>query len=369
MSTFGIALVGTGFGQKVHLPALQAHPRTQVVAVYHRDLATAQAIAKAHQIPHASDNLADLVARPDVQGVSLSTPPFLHYPMAQVVLNAGKHLLLEKPATLAVAEAQHLAQIANTNSLAVTLNFEFRCIPAWQRLAELVQAGYLGNIRLIKVDWLGASRADPSRAWNWYAQAAQGGGALGSIGSHSFDYLHWLFGPVRGLSAKLSTTIEQRPDPASGTLQPVTSDDTASISLELLDGTPMQVCLSAVTIQGRGHFLELYGDRGTLVLGNPSQTDYINGFTLMGSQGGKDLAEMEIPDRLAFPHLFADGRTAPLVRIIDRWVQGIDGTPTAPTLLEGIYSQLLMDLCHESNLTGTWVKVPDFETFLNSAKG
>jgi predicted dehydrogenase len=365
MTPLGIALVGTGFGQKVHLPALQAHPRTQVVAVYHRDLAKAQAIAQIHSIPHASDDLAALVARPDVQGVSLSTPPFLHYSMAQTVLSAGKHLLLEKPATLTVAEAQHLAQIAQTRNLAVTLNFEFRCIPAWQRLAELIQDGYLGNIRLIKVDWLGASRADPNRAWNWYAQAAQGGGILGSIGSHSFDYLHWLFGPVRGLTAKLSTTITQRPDPTSGEAKPVTSDDTATISLELLDGTPVQVCLSAVTIQGRGHFLEIYGDRGTLVLGNPSQTDYINGFKLMGSQGGQDLEEMEIADRLAFPHIFTDGRIAPIVRIIDRWVQGIDGTPTAPTLQAGIYSQLLMDLCHESNATGTWVTVPNFESFFN----
>lgn len=361
MNPLGIALVGTGFGQKVHLPALQAHPRTTIVAVYHRDLATAQAIAQARNIPHFSDSLDALVARPDVQGVSLSTPPFLHYPMAQTVLNAGRHLLLEKPATLTVAEAQHLQQIAEANGLAVTLNFEFRCIPAWQRLEELVRSGYLGNIRLIKIDWLGSSRADPNRAWNWYAQQELGGGALGSIGSHSFDYIAWLFGPIRSLSAKLSTTINQRPD-ASGVPQPVTSDDTATISLELLDGTPVQVCLSAVTIQGRGHYLEIYGDQGTLVLGNPSQTDYINGFKLMGSQGGKDLAELEIPDRLAFPHIFEDGRIAPIVRIVDRWVQSIDGVPTAPTLQAGIYSQLLMDLCHESNMTGTWVKVPDCKT-------
>jgi predicted dehydrogenase len=358
MSKLGIALVGTGFGQKVHLPALQAHPRTDVVAVYHRDLAQAQAIAATHQIPYASDSLDAIVARPDVVGVSLSTPPFLHYPMAQTVLNAGKHLLLEKPATLTASEAQHLQQIAQANGLAVTLNFEFRCIPAWQRLEELVRSGYLGNIRLIKVDWLGASRADPNRAWNWYAQQELGGGALGSIGSHSFDYLHWLFGPVRGLSAKLSTTITQRPD-ASGAPQPVTSDDTATISLELLNGTPVQVCLSAVTIQGRGHWLEIYGDQGTLVLGNSSQTDYINGFKLMGSQGGEALEEMGVPDRLAFPQIFPDGRIAPIVRIVDRWVQGIDGTPTAPTLQAGIYSQLLMDLCHESNATGTWAQVPE----------
>ena len=104
----GVAIVGTGFGQKVHIPAFQAHHQTQIIAVYHRDLAKAKAIAHTHQIPHATNDLAEIVAMPDLQGVSISTPPFLHHEMAQTVLNAGKHLFLEKPTTLTAAEAQRV---------------------------------------------------------------------------------------------------------------------------------------------------------------------------------------------------------------------------------------------------------------------
>ncbi|MBE9030041.1 Gfo/Idh/MocA family oxidoreductase [filamentous cyanobacterium LEGE 11480] len=363
----GVALVGTGFGQKVHLPALDAHHRTQVTAVYHRDLAKAEAIAAKHNIPFASDNLDTVLQHPTVQAVSISTPPFLHYDMAKTAIHAGKHVLLEKPTTLNAQESKDLYGLAASKKVAVTLDFEFRFIPAWQRLQELLQSGYVGKMRYVKIDWLGASRANPQRAWNWYARRDQGGGTLGSIGSHSFDYILWLFGEVTKLSATLSTTIHQRPDPNDGDkLKPVTSDDVCNVTLALPDGTPVQVCLSAVTIQGRGHFVEIYGDQGTLVLGNSSQTDYINGFKLMGSQGGADLAEIEIPDRLAFPRVFDDGRIAPIVRVVNQWVESIDqGQAIAPSLREGTYSQLVMDCCWESHDKQQWVNVPSLDKFLS----
>jgi predicted dehydrogenase len=357
-STIGVAIVGTGFGQKVHIPAFQAHHRTNIVAVYHRDLQKAQAIAQAHQIPHACQSVEEIVALPEVQGVSISTPPFLHYEMAKTVLNANKHLLLEKPTTLNVAEAQELHQLASARGLATTMNFEFRYVPAWMRFAELLSDGYVGKPRLIKVDWLVSSRADASRPWNWYAQQEKGGGALGAIGSHAFDYITWLFGRTKRLCTHLSTSIPTRPDPTTGEQKPVDADDTCLILLELEDGTPCQVCLSSVTYQGRGHWVEVYGDRGTLVLGSDNQKDYVHGFKLWGSRSGQPLAELEIPDRLAFPKTYDDGRIAPLIRVVDRWVQGIDvGQSIAPSLREGIDSQLLMDLTHESNATGTWVNV------------
>ncbi|PSB18200.1 gfo/Idh/MocA family oxidoreductase [Phormidesmis priestleyi ULC007] len=361
-SPIGVAIVGTGFGQKVHMPGFQQHPRTQIVAVYHRDLEKARAIAQAHNIPHACQTLEEIVSLPDVQAVSISTPPFLHYEMAKTVLEAGKHLLLEKPTALSVSQARQLQELAAQRNAIATMNFEFRFVPAWQRLAELISEGYVGQKRLIKVDWLVSSRADASRPWNWYAQKDQGGGALGAIGSHAFDYIAWLFGSTKRLCARLQVSIPERPDPNSGQLKLVDADDTCLIMLELADGTPCQICLSAATYQGRGHWVEVYGDRGTLILGSDHQKDYVHGFRLLGSQNGQPLAELEIPKRLAFPQVYADGRIAPFIRVVDQFVLGIDRRESLPpSLKEGVYSQLLMDLAHESNETGTWVNVPDRE--------
>jgi predicted dehydrogenase len=304
--------------------------------------------------------IEDLVALPQVQAVSISTPPFLHYEMALTVLQAGKHLLLEKPTALSAAEAKELYQLAKANKVIATLDFEFRYVPAWQRLAELLSEGYVGQKRLVKIDWLVSSRADASRPWNWYSRKDQGGGALGALGSHTFDYISWLFGPVRRLCAQLSTAIPARPDPAGGELKPVDADDTCMLMLELADGTPCQVCISACTFQGRGHWVEVYGDRGTLVLGSDNQKDYVHGFRLWAAPAGQPLAEVEIPERLAFPQTYTDGRIAPFIRVVDQWVQAIDrGEALTPSLREGVYSQLLMDFTHESDATACWVEVPE----------
>ncbi len=356
----GVAVVGTGFGQKVHIPGLQEHPRTQVVAVYHRDLAKAQAVAAGHQIPHACQTLEDVLALPEVEAVTISTPPFLHYEMAKKVLQAGKHLLLEKPVTLNVAEARELADLAETQGVVALVDFEFRFVPVWQLLAEYLAENYVGKKRLIKIDCLVPSRADADRPWNWYARQEQGGGVLGAIGSHIFDYVHWLFGDIKCLSAKCSTAIPLRRDPETGEMKVVDSEDTCLLMLELADGTPCQICLSSVTYQGRGHWVEIYGDRGTLVLGNDNQKDYVHGFRLWGALTGKALTEIEVPNRLIFAKNYLDGRIAPFIRVVDQWILGMEQKEefaNAPTLRAGVYSQLLMDLAQISHAQRSWVEV------------
>ncbi|MGF1481632.1 MAG: Gfo/Idh/MocA family protein [Cyanophyceae cyanobacterium] len=363
----GVAVIGTGFGQKIHLPGLQKHHRTEVVAVYNRDLQKAQAIAEENDIPYASNDLEKLVSLPEVDGVSISTPPFLHYEMAKAALTAGKHLLLEKPMNLSVQQTKELYQLAAQKGVVTAADFEFRYVPEWQYFAEHLHRGYVGTKRLIKIDWLVTSRANPERSWNWYSVKSRGGGALGAIGSHTFDYISWLFGPVKRLCARLSCAIPERPDPAAGgELKPVDADDTCLLMLELADGTPCQVTLSSVTYQGRGHWVEVYGDRGTLVLGSDNLKDYVHGFRLHAATAGKNFTTVDIPQRLAFPQVYADGRLAPFIRVVDRWVQGIDGGQSVtPSLREGIYSQLLMDLTHRSHENNCWVDVPHLEEFLS----
>jgi predicted dehydrogenase len=357
-SQIGVAVVGTGFGKQIHIPGFQHHHRTEVVAVWNRDLEKANAIAAKNNIPHASDRLDEILALPEVDAVSISTPPFLHYDMAKMAIAAGKHILLEKPMNMSVEETKELDRLATKQGVVVTADFEFRFIPAWQLLSEYLQQGYLGKTRLIKIDWLVASRANPDRPWNWYSLQEKGGGVLGAVGSHAFDYIHWLFGSVKSLSAKLSCAIDRRLDPQTGELKTVDADDTCLIAMELADGTPCQLTISSVTYAGRGHWLEVYGDRGTLVLGSDNLKDYVHGFKLRAAPAGESLKEVEIPKRLDFPQVFPDGRLAPFIRVVDRWVNAIDlGKSLSPSLKEGIYSQLLMDLTHQSDRNKCWVDV------------
>ncbi len=354
----GIGIVGTGFGQKIHIPGFQAHPKTQLIAVYHRDLDTARAIAAEHDIPQAYRTVDELANDPKVHAVSISTPPFLHYEMARTVINSGKHLMLEKPTALSLKEAEDLQTLAEVKGVVTCLDFEFRYVPAWQRLAELLEEGFVGRPRLVKIDWLVPGRASPERAWNWYSQKDLGGGVLGAVGSHALDYVTWLFGPIKRLCAQLSTGVTQRPDPKTETLKPVDSDDTCQMMLELEDGTPVHAVFSAATYGGRGHWIEIYGDRGTVILGSDNLKDYVHGFRLWAGEAGQPLQEIEIPSRLRFGHVYPDGRLAPFIRVVDHWINDIaQGRSTPPSLAEGVYAQKLMDLVHQSNQSRVWVEV------------
>lgn len=361
----GIAIIGTGFGQKVHIPAFQAHHNTEIIAIYHRDIHKAQTIAKNYHIPHASDNLAEILQLPKVEAVSISTPPFLHYQMAKQVLAAGKHLLLEKPVTLNAQEAKELYQIAKDKNVIATVDFEFRFVPAWQYFHDLVTSKlseYIGNIRLIKIDWLGSSRADTSRPWNWYSSQEKGGGALGSLGSHTFDYIHWLFGKVTKLNAHLITAIPERINPETGKLQTVETDDTCMLSLILENNIPCQITISSVVYAEKTHSIEIYGDKGTLILASKNQKDYIHGFQIWGCEKGQPLQEITVPGHFTFPKHYEDGRICAFLRVVDEWITGINHhQEITPSLKEGVYSQLLMDLSYESHQLGNWVNVPMFD--------
>lgn len=362
----GVAVVGTGFGQKIHIPGFMHHPRTEVVAVYNRDLNKAKEIADANKIFYAYNDLNKILSLPQVDAVSISTPPFLHYDMARKVLEAKKHLLLEKPMAMNANQVKELYHLAEAQGVTAIADFEFRYVPAWQLLAEHLKDDYVGKKRLIKIDWLVTSRANPKRDWNWYSRRDAGGGALGAVASHSFDYINWLFGSVSRLCGYLNCAIPERPDHNDQSIvKPVDADDTCLIMMELEDGTPVQLSISSVTYQGRGHWVEVYGEKGTLVLGSSNLKDYVHGFELFAAPAGKSLKKVSVPKKYDFTQVFTDGRLAPFIRVVDRLVASIDcGSSLDPSLKEGVYSQLLMDLTHQSHQQRNWVNVPDVETFI-----
>jgi predicted dehydrogenase len=294
-----------------------------------------------------------LLADPTIEALVLATPPEPRLALAQAALRAGKHLLLEKPVTQRAEEAQELQRLALAQRLTVAVDFEYRAVPLFQQLAQLLDQGVLGTPWLVKLDWLMSSRANPSRPWNWYAQAAAGGGVLGALGSHAADMLHWLVGPTRRVRGQLSTAIRQRPRPGDGRMEAVDSDDIALLQLELEPGgggpVPAQVTLASVARHGRGCWLELYGSAGTLVLGSNSQTDYVHGFQLWkGEPGERTLRPIPPDPKLAFPRTWEDGRIAPVARLMGWWERAIrEGHPMVPGLAEAVASQRVCDAARQ----------------------
>lgn len=350
----GVAIAGLGFGEAVHLPALRACPGTEPVALWHPRPERLKAACRSAELPGYSDFDA-LLANPAVEAIVIATPPAPRFELARRALEAGKHLLLEKPVALCADQVESLQRLALQRGLTVAVDFEYRAVPLFQQLAALLESGSLGELVLVKFDWLMGSRADPSRPWSWYSQAAEGGGVLGALGTHAFDTLHWLVGPTRALQAQLSTAIRERPlADGSGRLASVDAEDIALVQLELEthqgQRVPAQVNLASVARRGRGCWLELYGRDGTAVLGSDNQTDYVHGFGLWQSQGGEPLRAVEADACWSFHRTWADGRIAPVGRIHSWWSAAVrEGLPMVPGLSEAVRSQRCCDWAHQQS--------------------
>ncbi|MFM9101317.1 MAG: Gfo/Idh/MocA family protein, partial [Cyanobium sp.] len=347
-----VAVAGLGFGEAVHLPALRSCPHTTPVARWHPRAERLEQACRAAELPGHSDFDA-LLADPAVEAVVIATPPEPRFELARRALLAGKHLMLEKPVALHAGQIEELQRLAIRQNCCVAVDFEYRAVPLFQQLKALVEEGALGELVLVKLDWLMGSRADGSRPWSWYSQAAAGGGVLGALGTHAFDLLHWLVGPTRRLNAQLSTAIGERPLPNGQGMAAVDAEDIALIQLELQAGSgavvPAQVNLASVTRRGRGCWLEIYGRDGTAVLGSDNQADYVHGFNLWLSRNGEPLRRQEADPRWAFPRTWEDGRIAPVERLHGWWALAArEQRPMVPGLGEAVLSQRCCDQARAS---------------------
>ncbi|MFZ9754089.1 MAG: Gfo/Idh/MocA family protein [Cyanobium sp.] len=347
-----VALAGLGFGEKVLLPALRDCPATEPVALWHPRQERLDASCRGADLPGSSDFEA-LLADPAIEALVIATPPAPRFDLARRALEAGKHLLLEKPVALDGFQVEELQRLALRRRLTVAVDFEYRAVPLFQQLAALLDQGVLGEPWLVKLDWLMSSRADPARPWTWYSQAASGGGVLGALGTHAFDLLHWLVGPGTLKAARLSTAIRERPLPATGAdgstrMAGVDAEDIALLQLDLEDQrgrvVPAQINLAAVTRQGRGCWLEFYGSEATLVLGSSNQADYVHGFQLWMARPGEPLRALPADPALAWPRTWEDGRIAPVRRLLGWWAEAArQNRPMVPGLAEAALSQRLCD--------------------------
>jgi len=179
------------FGLNQSVPAMQKGQYTTVTAIASRDLAKAQAYAQKLGIAKTYGSYEELLADPDVDAIYNPLPNHLHVPWSIKALEAGKHVLCEKPIALSAAEAQTLAEAAAAHpSLKVMEAFMYRLHPQWQRAKQIVASGGVGELRTIQSHF-SYFNADPKNIRN---QADIGGGGLMDIGCYNISLSRFIFG-------------------------------------------------------------------------------------------------------------------------------------------------------------------------------
>lgn len=243
-----IGIIGRGWGARVQAPSF-------------RDVGL-----EVVSIVGSKDDWRALVASPDVDLITITTPPSEHREMALAALAAGKHVICEKPTALNANEAEEMlaASRAHPEQLAL-IDHELRFLPSFRAARERI--GELGGVRYVEVRYASPSRGDRTRAWNWWSDAARGGGALGAVGSHFIDATRYLAGEIERVeAATLATIIDERP--FEGGTRKVTADDFAALTLRLHGGALATLTISAVAGgDDEPTTITIHGERGAFRLG------------------------------------------------------------------------------------------------------
>lgn len=353
--TVRVGIIGTGFGQSAMLPGFRLAAGAEVVAICSGRRARAEAAAQAHGIPLAFDDYRAMLAQAKLDLVCVVTPVATHAPIALAALAAGCHVLCEKPTAMDAGEAAAMLHAAERAGVIHMIDHELRFNPTRARAAELIAAGYVGQVTYASIRNVSAMRADPQRPWDWWSDRSRGGGALGASGSHHVDLLRWWLGEITEVSGQLATYVRQRPDPAQGgALRAVDSDDQFSFIARLASGAAAHVFVSYVAHHGGSNQIEVHGDGGSLVIDHDER--------LWGRRAGAAAAEeLTVPDPLAAePSLQANvwGRSfAHLARELVSAISERRALRRGATFADGLRCQQVLDAVRRAHDDGRWIPV------------
>jgi predicted dehydrogenase len=178
-------------GMRSVIPAMQAGEHCEMVAIASRGIDRAEAAAKALGLPRAYGSYEELLADPDIEAVYIPLPNHLHVPWSMRALEAGKHVLCEKPIGLSSTEARTLLAASKKHPhLKVMEAFMYRFHPQWQRARQLVDDGAIGELKTIQA-FFSYHNDNPDNIRN---QAAFGGGGLMDIGCYCISLSRFVFG-------------------------------------------------------------------------------------------------------------------------------------------------------------------------------
>ncbi|GAA1967833.1 Gfo/Idh/MocA family oxidoreductase [Catenulispora subtropica] len=366
-----IGLIGHGFMGRAHSLAWQAVapvfdlplvPEPTAVAGRNPD-AVADFARTWGWASHESD-WRRLVERDDIDVVDITVPGALHAEIALAALEAGKHVLCEKPLANTLAEARAMASAAkdaSTRGVLSMVGFNYRRTPALALARDLVESGRLGEVRHVRAAYLQDWISDPEFPLVWRLRKEEAGsGALGDLGAHLVDLVYFLTGQrISGVSALTETFVKERPLPQAaaglsgvgGTGRgAVTVDDTA-IFIARCEGGAVATFEATRFAPGRKNAMriELNGSKGSLSFDFEALNElHVYDATADGAHSGfqRILAtEPQHPYLQAWwPPGHSLGYDHTFVNQARDFVMAIAlGTPPRPSFTDGLYVQTVLD--------------------------
>lgn len=336
-----VAIVGTGIGA-AQLKGFLANPdRFEVAVVCGRDAGRTAALAA--QAPGAETHLGfddALLARPDIDIIAICTPPDLHLPQATRALEAGRHVILEKPLVASLAEVDALeATVARTGRTLMPI-FQARFGNGLAQARHVLASGQAGRVHVATAEthWY---RGPAYYATPWRGTIAHElGGAFITHAIHLHDMLTHLLGPVRRVSAQVATRVN-----------PIETEDTGAVALEMASGALATLSVSLGSPQPSSR-LRIVAENVTITSGDaPGVT----------ASGPFHFAVREGADRAWLDALLAAAPQGPegFAAQFARFADTLDhGAPLPVTMAEARHSLELATAIYHSSRSGQRVSLP-----------
>jgi len=385
-ATLGVGMIGYAFMGAVHSHAWRsAHrffdlpltPRMQVLCG--RDATRVAEAATRFGWEESVTDWRDVIARDDVDLVDVCTPGDTHAEIAIAALEAGKHVLCEKPLANSVAEAERMAAaaaVAAERGVRAMVGFTYRRVPAIALARKLVADGRLGEIHHVRAQYLQDWLADPETLLSWRLDKTKAGsGALGDIGAHVIDLTQHITGDrILEVSGMLETFVKERPvaETSSGLSAtagaergPVTVDD-AALFLARFAGGAVGSFEATRFATGRKNAIriEINGSKGSLAFDfEDMNVLHFHDATLPDAEGGFRRIVVTEPEHpwvagwwppghgLGYEHGFTH-QAVDLVQALG------EGTEPTPTFADGLQVQRVLAAVETSSDTRTWQEIP-----------
>jgi predicted dehydrogenase len=351
-------VIGPGGIGRVHIDALR-RIGVPVTAVAGSSLERSMRIAAELEVPVACESVNDLVSRSDVDVVHVCTPNAMHVSQAMLAIEAGKHVVCEKPLAVSSAEAGALLRMAEARGVVNAVCYNYRYYPMLQAMRAAIIRGAIGRMHVLRgaymADYaLSLSTEDPD---NWAFDSHHTGSSLSltDIGVHWWDLLEHVSGQriERVICAQWSARDPETP-----------GADSVAILLRLEGGAIASSVISAAA-SGHGNTLELeaVGTKASLrweqesaeslwqrAVGQPAR--------LLTRR--PDLEDVRLPHTLQLPHCHPQGYLDGFRDLMARVYEAVDGGAREgqyPTFADGLRGVVILEALLKSVDTGSWISV------------
>ncbi|WP_439481051.1 Gfo/Idh/MocA family protein [Cyclobacterium plantarum] len=381
MEKIKVAVVGTGFIGPAHIEALRRNPNIEVAALCEVNEELAK--AKAAQLGIAKAMLfEDMLKDTSIKAVHICTPNFLHYAQSKAVLEAGKHVVCEKPLATKIEEAEELVKLAKKSGLVNAVHFNLRYYPMVRQMKTMRESGELGDIYSIMgsylQDWL-FLQTD----YNWRLEPDKSGDsrAIADIGSHLLDLTEYVTGlKITEVMADFTTVHKTRLKPLkaietySGKMLqesdyeevPINTEDHATVMLRFDNGHKGSVTVSQVNAGRKNRLnIEIAGSKANFEWCSEKPNElWIGKRETANQQLMKDpaLFTPEAAKLIGFPGGHNEGFPDTSKQMFKEVYAAISEgkqpeNPSYPTFEDGYRELLICERIIESHKKQAWVKI------------